>query len=99
MPTLQSLFITLLELLYIKVWLRFVDLVGEVLLGGTLAECMMSRKSKTFLFELHVRRSISKSLSAITSLFSLIDFSERNFEHPSTSRVECNAWISIHPSC
>ena len=38
-------------MLSIKVWLRLINLVGEVMLGTRLVEHMMSRKSGTFLFE------------------------------------------------
>ena len=72
----QSSFITLLKMLSIKVWLRLVNLVGEVILGRRLGEYMMSRKSETFLFESYFRISILKSPRNITSLFSLINFSE-----------------------
>ena len=61
-------------MLYIRVWLQLDNLV-EVMLGTRLVEYMMSRKSETFLFESLFRRSILKSLSDITSLFSLINFS------------------------
>ena len=43
-------------MLSIKVWLRLVNLVGKVMLGTGLVEYMMSRKSKTFLFESHFRK-------------------------------------------
>ena len=36
-------------MLSIKVWLRLVNLVGEVMLGRRLVECMMPRKSGKFL--------------------------------------------------
>ena len=68
-------------MLSIKVWLELVNLVGEVTLGRRLVEYMMSRKSKTFLFESHFRRSILKSPSNKTALFSLINFSERGFRY------------------
>ena len=63
-------------MLSIKAWLRLLNLVGEVMLGTRLVEYMMLRKSETFLFESHFRRSILKSPSRITSLFSLNYFSE-----------------------
>ena len=69
LPAIQSSFIVLLQMLSIKVWLQLVNLVGEVMLGTRLVEYMMSRKSETFLFESHFRRSILNSLSNITSLF------------------------------
>ena len=53
------------------------------MLGRRLVEYMMSRKSETFLFESHFRRSILKSPSHITSLFSLINFSDRGFRYSS----------------
>ena len=56
-------------MLSIKVWLQLVNLVGEVMLGTRLVEYMMSRKSETFLFESHFRRSILNSQSNITFLF------------------------------
>ena len=61
-------------MLSIKAWFRLANLVGEVMLGRRLVEYMMSRKSETFLSELHFRRSILKSQNNITSLFSLINF-------------------------
>ena len=75
LPVIQSSFITLLKMLSIKVWFQLVNLVGEVMLGRRLEEHMMSRKSESFLFESHFRRSILKSPSNITSLFLLIHFS------------------------
>ena len=63
-------------MLSIKVWLRLVNLVREVMLGTILVEYVMSGKSETFLFGSHFRRSILKSPSNVTSLFSLINFSE-----------------------
>ena len=39
-------------MLSIKVWLRLVNLVGEVMLGTRLVKYMMS---KTFLFESHFK--------------------------------------------
>ena len=68
-------------MLSIKVWLRLVNLVGEVMLGTRLVEYMMSRMSETFLFESHFRRSTLKSPSNVTSLFSLINFSERGYRY------------------
>ena len=89
LPAIQSSFIILLKTLSIKVWLRLVNLVGEVMLGTRLVEYMMSRKSETFLFESHFRRSILKSPSNITSLFSLINFSERGLRYPSLNSLCC----------
>ena len=63
-------------MLSIKVWLRLVNLVREIMLGTILVEYVTSRKSETFLFESHFRRPILKSPSNVTSLFSLIIFSE-----------------------
>ena len=77
LPAIQSSFIILLKILSFKVWLRLVNLVGKVMLGTRLVEYMMSRKSETFLFEPHFRKSVFKSPSDKTSLFSLINFSER----------------------
>ena len=65
-------------MLYIKVSLRLVNLVGEVMLETRLGQYIMSRKSKTFLFQSYFKRSILKSPSNVTSLFSLINFSERS---------------------
>ena len=79
--TIQSSFIILLKMLSIKVWLRLVNLVGEIMLETRFVEYMTSRKSETFLFESYFRRSILKSPSNITSLFSLINFSERGFRY------------------
>ena len=59
-------------MLPVKVSLQVVNLIGEVKLGRTLVEYMMPRKSETFLFEPHFRRSILKSPSNTTSLFSLM---------------------------
>ena len=53
LPAIQSSFITLLEMVSITVWLRLVNLVGEVMLGRRLVENMISRKSESFLFESH----------------------------------------------
>ena len=97
LPAIQSSFIILLEMLSIKVWLRVVNLVGEVMLGTRLVEYMMSRKSETFLFESHFRRSILKSPSNITSLFSLINFSERGFRYLSLNSL-LYTWMSIYAS-
>ena len=66
-------------MLSIKVWLQLVNLVGEVMLGTRLVKYMMSRKSETFLFGSHFKRSILKSPSNITSLFPLITLSQRGF--------------------
>ena len=79
LPAIQSSFIILLKMLSVKVWLRLVNLVGEVMLGTRLVQYMMSRKSETFLFESHFSRSILKSPSRITFLFSLNYFSEERF--------------------
>ena len=49
-PAIQSSFIALLKMLSIKVLLRLVDLVGEIMLGRRLVEHKISRKSETFLF-------------------------------------------------
>ena len=49
------------------------------MLGTRLVQYMMSRKSETFLFESHFSRSILKSPSRITFLFSLNYFSEERF--------------------
>ena len=97
LPAIQSSFIILLKMLSIKVWLRLVNLVGEVMLGTRLVEYMMSRKSETFLFESHFRRSILKSPSNITSLFSLINFSERGFRYLSLNSL-LYTWMSIYAS-
>ena len=75
------------EMLSIKVWLQLVNLVGEVMLGRRLVEYIMSRKSETFLFESHFRRSILKSPSSITSLFSLINVSVRGFRYSSLNSL------------
>ena len=74
LPAIQPPLKTLLKMFSIRVWLQLVNLVGEVMLARRLLENMMSRKSKTFLFESHFKRSILKSPSNITSLFSLINF-------------------------
>ena len=42
-------------MLSINVWLRLVNLVGEVMLRRRLMEYMISRKRETFLFESHFR--------------------------------------------
>ena len=97
LPAIQSSFIILLKMLSVKVWLRLVNLVGEVMLGTRLVEYMMSRKSETFLFESHFRRSILKSPSNITSLFSLINFSERGFRYLSLNSL-LYTWMSIYAS-
>ena len=81
LPAIQSSFIVLLKMLSMKVWQRLVNLVGEVMLGTRLVEYMMSRMSETFLFESHFRRSTLKSPSNVTSLFSLINFSERGYRY------------------
>ena len=65
----------------IKIWLRIVNLVGEVMLGKRLVEYMMSRKSETFLYESHFRRSILKSPSNLTSLFLLIIPSAKGYRY------------------
>ena len=70
-----------LKMLSIKIWLRIVNLVGEVMLGKRLVEYMMSRKSETFLYESHFRRSILKSPSNLTSLFSLIIPSAKGYRY------------------
>ena len=49
----------------------------------------MSRKSETFSFESHFRRSILKSPSNITSLFSMINFSDRGFRYSSLNSLCC----------
>ena len=98
MPAIQSSFITLLKMLCIKVWLQLVNLVEEVILGRRLAEHIMSRKSETFLFESHFRRSVLKSPSNITSFFSLINFSERSFRYSSLNSLCCvHGCLHIHP--
>ena len=74
LPAIQPSLKTLLKMLSIRVWLQLVNLVGEVMLARRLLENMMSRKSKKILFESHFKRSILKSPSNITSLFSLINF-------------------------
>ena len=56
LPAIQSSFIILLKILSVKVWLRLLNLVGEVMLGGRLVEHMTTRKLKIFLFESHFRR-------------------------------------------
>ena len=99
MPAIQSSFITLLKMLCIKVWLRLVNLVGKAILGRRLVEHIMSRKSETFIFESHFRRSILKSPSHITSFFSLINFSERNFRYSSLNSLCCvHGYLHIHPT-
>ena len=55
LPAIHSLFIILLKMLSINVWLRLVNLVGEVMLRRRLMEYMISRKWETFLFESHFR--------------------------------------------
>ena len=75
-----------------------VNLVGEVMLGRRLVEYMMSRKLETFLFESNFRRSILKSLSNITSLFSMINFSERDFRYSSIELTLLHIWTSIYAS-
>ena len=86
-------------MLSIEVWLRLVNLVGEVMLGRRLVEYMMSRKSETFLYELHFRRSIYKSPSNITSLFLLINFSERGFRYSSLNSLCCiHGCLYMHPT-
>ena len=99
LPVIQSSFITLLKMLSIKVWFQLVNLVGEVMLGRRLEEHMMSRKSESFLFESHFRRSILKSPSNITSLFLLIHFSERGFRYSSWNSLCCihRCWY-MHPT-
>lgn len=77
LTAIQSSFITMLKMQYIKVWLRLVYLIEEVLLGRQLVQYMMSRKSETFLFNSDFTRSILKLSSNITSLFSMTDFSKR----------------------
>ena len=99
MPAIQSSFITLLKMLCIKVWLRLVNLVGKAILGRRLVEHIMSRKTETFIFESHFRRSILKSPSHITSFFSLINFSERNFRYSSLNSLCCvHGYLHIHPT-
>ena len=86
-------------MLCIKVWLRLVNLVGKAILGRRLVEHIMSRKSETFIFESHFRRSILKSPSHITSFFSLINFSERNFRYSSLNSLCCvHGYLHIHPT-
>ena len=84
-------------MLHIKVSLRLVNLVGQVMLGTRLLEYMTSRKSETFSSESHFRRSILKSPSNITSLFSLINFSERGFRYLSLNSL-LYTWMSIYAS-
>ena len=99
MPAIQSSFITLLKMLCIKVWLRLVNLVGKAILGRRLVEHIMSRKSETFIFESHFRRSILKSPSHITSFFSLINFSERSFRYSSLNSLCCvHGYLHIYPT-
>ena len=93
LPVIQSSFIALLKMLSIKVWLRLVNLVGKVMLGRRLVEYMISRKSETFLFESHFRRSILKSPSDRTSLFQLINYFERGFRYSSLNSLCC-----MHPT-
>ena len=76
---------SVLKMLFIKVWLRLINLM----LRRRLVEYMMSRKSKTFLFQSHFRRSILKSPSNITFLLSLINFSERGFGYSSLNSLCC----------
>ena len=58
----------------------------------------MLRKSETFLFEAHFR-SILKSPSNITSLFSLVNFSERGFKYSSLNSFCCiHGYPYIHPT-
>ena len=85
----HSSFRTLLKMLSVKIWLRLVNLVGEVMLGIWLVEYMMSIKSETFLFESHFWRSILKSSSNITYLFSTINFPKRGFRHWSLNSLCC----------
>ena len=86
-------------MLCIKVCLRLVNLVGKAILGRRLVEHIMSRKSETFIFESHFRRSILKSPSHITSFFSLINFSERNFRYSSLNSLCCvHGYLHIHPT-
>ena len=99
LSAIQSSFMTLLKMLSITVWLRLVNLVGEVMLGRRLVEHIMSRKLETFLFESHFRRSILKSPSNITSLFSLINFSERGFRYSSMNSLCCtHGCLYMHPT-
>ena len=53
-------------MLSIKVWQRLINLVGDAMLGRRLVEYMMSRKSKTFLFQSDFRRSKLKSTCNVT---------------------------------
>ena len=85
----HSSFRTLLKMLSVKIWLRLVNLVGEVMLGIWLVEYMMSIKSETFLFESHFGRSILKSSSNTTYLFSTINFLKRGFKHWSLNSLCC----------
>ena len=94
----QSTFIALLKMLSIKVWLPLVNLVGEVMLGRRLMEYMMSRKSETFLFESYFRRAIMRSPSNITSLFSLVNFSERGFRYSLNSLCCIHGCLYMHPA-
>ena len=69
------------------------------MLETRLVEYMMSRKSETFLFESHFRSSILKSPSNITSLFSLINFSERGFRYSSLNSLCCiHGCLYGHPN-
>ena len=99
MPAIQSSFKILLNMLSIKVWVRLVNLVGEVMLGTRLVEYMVLRKSETFLFESHFRRSVLKSSSNISTLFSLINFSEKGFRYSSLNALCCiHGCLYMHPT-
>ena len=69
------------------------------MLGTRLVEYMMSRKPETFLFESNFRRSILKSPSNISKLFSLINFSERGFRYSSLKSLCCiHGCLYMHPT-
>ena len=87
------------EMLCMKVWLRIINLVGEVMLERRLVEYMMSRKSETSLFESYFRRSVLKLPRNITSLFSPTNFSERGFRYSSLNSLCCvHGCLYIHPT-
>ena len=67
-------------MLSIKVCLWLVNLVGEVVLGRRSVEYIYDvKKVKHFYLSHILERSVLKSPSNITSLFLLINFSERDF--------------------
>ena len=83
-------------MLSIKSWLQPVNLAVEIIFGRRLVEYLMLRKWETFLFESHFRRLKLKSPSNITSLFSLINFSERGFTYSSLTALHAYmSWSSL----